>query len=981
MKLERFYENLDILHVGCEENRCYYPVEGVLLSGDDWKFAYYPCVEDVPNTFGEKEFIFEGFGNIAVPSCIQMLGYDQIQYTNVDYPFPYDPPYVPEENPCAAYGKEFYLTKEQTAGKQYLYFEGVDSCFYVWVNGEFVGYSQVSHSSSEFDVTGKVQEGKNILSVLVLKWCDGSYLEDQDKFRFTGIFRDVTLLTRPKQHIRDFRVLTPIDFENDSAKVCVEIESVCGTPEMCARLSRDGIILKEKNIVEGKVEFDVVQPALWNAEQPNLYTLELFVEGETIVQEIGIREISIENAVLMVNRTPIKFKGVNRHDSNPYTGMTVTLDDMIEDLTLMKQHNINAIRTSHYPNAPVFMELCNRMGFYVMDEADVESHGVVHYYGGGYSLTYGMLAQDGRFDTAILDRVQRAVIRDKNQPSVVMWSLGNESGYGPSFEKAGCWVRDYDSTRPRHYERAWAETGGYKNDQSMLDVESRMYPELSWLDNFLETQKEKPLVLCEFLHAMGNGPGGVKEYTERLYRYDNYAGGFVWEWCDHAIYDGMDEQGRPKFLYGGDHGEWPHDANFCVDGMISPDRIPHPALLEYKNGCRPVMAELVDKEQGLIRLYNHMDFTDMDERVSISYEIHCYGERVAEGSIIIPKIPAHESAVIEIPEWDAVRMTKANTWLKLTYSLKQDEGVLKQGHELGFDQIGLGEEQFEALSVETETEIRVEETEKELWIQTGESSAVYSKKTGLFTSIVKHGKEQLAGQMNFQVFRAPTDNERKIREQWSAAGYDRLKARVYTTEWKIVDGTVQISSSLSLGSPIVQPPIHIEETWQIGKDGEMLVKMDVKKEEVFPSLPRFGISFMLATDKMAEVSYYGYGPNESYCDKHEASWIDWFETNAEAMDEEYVKPQENGARFHCSKVQIANFTAESSQPFDFGVSEYGVEELTKKAHRFELESAEGLYVYTDYKQSGVGSASCGPALPEQYQITENEFHWEIKYKF
>ena len=986
MKLESYYENLDVLHVGCENNRCYYVPQGtkgeerkILLSGNDWKFQYYLCPQDVPDSFGESDFVGDQEKEIAVPSCIQMLGYDQIQYTNVDFPFPYDPPYVPGMNPCGAYRKTFYLDEMSVKGKQYLYFEGVDSCFYVWLNGNFVGYSQVSHSSSEFDVTQWVCVGENRLHVLVLKWCDGSYLEDQDKFRFTGIFRDVSLLIRPEDHVHDFRVTTPICWEENKAKVCVTLEEICGTPNVYVVLMDKEQVLGKTEVKDGYAEFEVKEPKLWNAEEPYLYTLSLETEEEKIVQKVGIREITIENAVLLVNRVPVKLKGVNRHDSNPYTGMTVTLDDMLKDLTLMKQHNINAIRTSHYPNAPVFMELCNEMGFYVMDEADVESHGVVHYYGGGYNLTYGMLAQDSRFDKAILDRVQRAVIRDKNQPCVFMWSLGNESGYGPSFEEAGRWVRDYEPTRPRHYERAWAETGGHKNDQSMLDVESRMYPELEWLDDFLENHKEKPLVLCEFLHAMGNGPGSVKDYTDRLYKYDNYAGGFVWEWCDHAVCDGYTEDGTPKFLYGGDHGEWPHDGNFCVDGLISPDRKPHPGLLEYKNGCRPIMAEMVDVTEGVLRLYNRMDFVNIKDRAEVFFEIHRNGVKITDGILQETDIPAHGSGEIHIAGWDAKTMTGENTWLKLTYKLKREEGVLPVGHELGFDQIALGEEVFAISETVKAEQLSICETEKEICVTAQNMTFVFSKLTGLFLSIKKAEKEMLAAPAAFQVFRAPTDNDRKIREEWEAAGYNRLTAKIYETSVREEEGRAVIECSLSLGSPIVQPPLRIKEVWVIGGNGEMTVTVNAVKEEVFPALPRFGLVFPLAMDASVPVSYYGYGPNESYIDKHEASWVDQFETIAKEMHEDYVKPQENGARHHCFRMQVGEFAAESSMPFDFSVSEYSVEELTNKAHRFELEKSGMLYVFTDYKNSGVGSASCGPKLPKQYQISENEIHWVMKY--
>lgn len=581
MKVQNFYENLSTLHVGTMDNRCWYvPKQDgresqILLSGDDWKFAWYPSVEEVPEHFWEKDLEKEGFINMEVPSCWQMKGFGQKQYTNVRYPIPYDPPYAPGENPSGAYVKDFTLTEKEVNERQFLYFEGVDSCFYVWINGEFVGYSQVSHSPSEFEITGKTKAGSNRMAVLVLKWCDGTYLEDQDKLRFSGIFRDVELVLRPQEFVHDFTVQTPVA-EDGSAEVMVRFDRVEGDPEInCTLTDAEGKEIGRAVSNGENIAIPVAAPVLWNAEQPYLYTLTLQAGAETIEQKVGIRWISVEEGKILINGKQVKFRGVNRHDSNPYTGATVTREDVIRDLQLMKESNVNAIRTSHYPNAPYFPELCSEYGFYMIAEADLESHGVGTLYTNDGHDCMGYIAQDDAWAESILDRQKRNVIRDKNQSAVIFWSLGNESGYGGNFEDAGRWVKAYDPTRLLHYEASIYDSAGYHNDVSMLDVMSRMYADTEWVKEYCEDRRmRKPFIQCEFIHAMGNGPGDIHDYMELMYKYDKFCGGFVWEWCDHATWEGKAADGRDIFHYGGDAGEFPHDGNFCMDGLVYPDRRP-----------------------------------------------------------------------------------------------------------------------------------------------------------------------------------------------------------------------------------------------------------------------------------------------------------------------------------------------------------------------------------------------------------------------
>ncbi|MCD8391013.1 MAG: beta-galactosidase, partial [Firmicutes bacterium] len=639
--IEKYFENLKTLHIGTEEPRAYYiPFsDRSAVSKDrresdryidlcgEWKFHYYGSMydvydlDDVPDT-------------VEVPSCWQMMGYDENQYVNSTYPIPFEPPYVPNDNPCAVYVKEFELKK--TDEKYYINFEGVDSCYYLWVNGEFAGYDQVSHCTGEFDITDKLLDGKNKICVLNLKWCDGTYLEDQDKFRMSGIFRDVYILRREKNHIRDF-------FIKAGADGVVTITKDGGGAARYTLLDGENEIASVRSAEGGGVELAVENPRLWTAETPYLYTLLIETESEVIPQKIGFRTVSIEDRVLLLNGSPIKLKGVNRHDSDPVTGYAISRGQLMTDLRLMKEHNINAIRTSHYPNAPWAYELYDEYGFYVCDEADLETHGQTHTIPKGNYCAFSEMAHDERFREAHLDRVKLCVTRDKNRPSVIMWSLGNEAGYGPNFENAGRWVKAYDDTRVTHYEgsrKQFSEYfGNYEYDVSMLDVHSEMYTAPEMIDEyFADGKNKKPFVLCEFAHAMGNGPGGIGEYIDRFYKYDGFAGGFVWEWCDHAVYAG-EENGRKKFLYGGDSGEVIHSDNFCVDGLVSPDRVPHNGLREYKNALRPIKAELKD---GKIALTNTLDFLSASKFAAARYEILKNGEVIAGGDIKMPDIPPRE---------------------------------------------------------------------------------------------------------------------------------------------------------------------------------------------------------------------------------------------------------------------------------------------------------------------------------------------------
>jgi len=1005
VNIEKYYENPSVLHIGTEENRCFYVPEDVdenktvtCLTNKKWKFSYNECIEYVENDFYKVGFEAKDYDEIIVPSGWQMLGYDKVQYSNVKYPFPFDPPFVPDDNPCGAYITDFDIDESEKNKRKYLYFEGVDACFYVWINGELIGYSQVSHSPSEFDITEHVVSGSNRLAVLVLKWCDGSYLEDQDKFRVSGIFRDVWLVVRPnKGHIWDYTITTPIEYDADdnvnSATVVIRCNDIKGEVDKIEIELSDALGNVLSSISSGcadEISIEVYNPKLWNAEQPYLYNLKIKTAYEIISEQVGIRDISIKNGVIYINRKQIKFKGVNRHDSSPYTGATVTIQDVLNDLKLMKQANINAIRTSHYPNAPWFPLLCNEYGFYVIGEADLESHGTSSIYKGSQEETFGLIAQNPDFHDAIIDRSVRNVIRDHNHCCIIMWSLGNEAGHGKNIEDAGRWVQDYDSTRLVHYEGVKWQTGGHINDASMLDVESQMYASTEWIDNYFSDNdsnvncSKKPLIQCEFIHAMGNGPGDIEDYMQQLYKYDGFCGAFVWEWVDHAVYGGDTSDGKKKFLYGGDNNEFPHDGNFCVDGLLFPDRRPHIGYYEWKNAIRPVRAEIIDMNKGIVRLFNKMDFYNTKEYLYITYEIKCFGKTLKSGVIKDTSIKAHESEDITL---DVNNANGDGCYLKLTYFKKESDRLVEKDFELGFDQLKLFNDKddsnagkiFGLTGSSINMKPEVVEMQKSFIIKTGYLMVEFGKKTGTPLSIMKNGEKYIDTPVKLNVYRAPIDNDATINIEWEKAGYNRITTKVYSCNVEADGDSVTVICNMSVAAIFVQPFLRIKAEWIFGSDHSIVVKMHVIKNMDFPYLPRFGLEFRLPKSDGKTVEYYGYGPSESYIDKHLSSYVDLFCMSAKQMDEEYIRPQENGNRYLCRYLKTGSFAAVSDTPFDIHVSNYASEELINKKHNYELVESDGTICCTDYMMSGVGSNSCGPALLEKYRLDDREFDWEMKY--
>ena len=1004
MIVPRYYENLSVLHENTMPARAYYiPASGrmdnlvehreesdrmQLLNGT-WKFQYFNSIYDIQDSFFEKNYDIENFDEIQVPSVWQMAGYDTHQYTNIRYPFPFDPPYVPQDIPCGAYVHTFEYSRDEKAPKSFLNFEGVDSCFYVWINGSYIGYSQVSHMTSEFDVTDVLQDGTNTVAVLVMKWCDGSYLEDQDKFRMSGIFRDVYILKRPKQAISDYHIKTRI--EDMLAKVEIEMKFYSPLNVKISIEDRNGAVVALGSIAEeGTAVLEIASPELWNTENPYLYKLILETENEVIVDHIALRKIEIKDQVIYLNGQKIKFRGVNRHDSDPVTGFTINLEQITTDLTLMKQHNFNAIRSSHYPNAPFFYEMCDKYGFMVIDEADIEAHGPFMIYRkedtdyNRFKRWNEKIADDPVWEEAIVDRVKLMVERDKNRFCIVMWSMGNESAYGCNFEKALEWTKNFDPDRITQYESARYRNYDETYDYSNLDVYSRMYPALSEIQEYLDKDGSKPFLLVEYCHSMGNGPGDFEDYFQMIQDNDKMCGGFVWEWCDHAIAHGTAENGKTIYAYGGDHGEEIHDGNFCMDGLVYPDRTVHTGLLEYKNVYRPARVISYNKESGELVLHNYMDFDDLKDYVKISYELTQDGLVISKGILsefsMAPHGEGKTNLKINVPE-------NGKCYLKLIYHLKKELPLLDEDHILGFDEIEVSKEDTKCKLAEkwipktvVDSELQVNENDTQIHIKGREFAYTIDKRTALFTEMKFAGREYLNHPMELNIWRAPTDNDMYIKSEWKKAHYDKAYTRAYTTE--VVQGKhgVKITSHASVVAETVQKILDVTITWKIEAAGKIDADIAVTKDDEFPDLPRFGVRMFL-DKKLSAVRYFGMGPQESYCDKHQAASHGLYQADVGDLHEDYIRPQENGSHYDCEYVELNNsrygIVASAEKAFSFNASYYTQEELEKKTHNYELIESDSVVFCVDYALNGIGSNSCGPVVLEQYRFDDVLFRFQF----
>ena len=980
---EKHWENPKVPSLGAEEPRAYFiPYQDVetartrerqksdsfeLLNGN-WKFSYYSRAEEVPNEFYSEGFA-DDWDEVFVPSTWQTTGVEAPHYTNLQYPIPCDPPYVPDENPASCYVREFYLPVGWEEKEIFLTFEGVNSCYYLWVNGTFSGFSKGSRLAREFHVTELLHPGKNTVAVMVLKWCDGTYMEDQDLWRFTGIFRDVYLLSRDKERVRDFFVKTPIDKDRQKAKVTVMIDTV-GKPEVSAILrSPEGeVIGKKSHTGSGTIEFSVKEPALWSAETPVLYELILKSGSEVILQKVGIRSVEVDGNVFKINGRAVKLKGVNRHDSHGELGPAVPLSSMVEDLLLMKRFNVNTLRTSHYPNNPRFVELLDEYGFYCVLENDMESHGM------GCVGDLHKLGRLPEWKEAFLDRIRRTVERDKNHPSVIIWSMGNESGYGKNHIEIAKWTKKRDDTRLTHFESASFVYKG-DTDTRYLDMESRMYAWPKEVRAYGQKKTPKPLFLCEYSHAMGNGPGDLKEYWDLFYKYKNLMGGCVWEWNDHGIKIG-EKDGKPMYAYGGDFGDQPNDKNFCIDGLISPDRKPHVGLYELKYVIQPVRVSPVDLKEGKIRIENLYDFTDLSHLL-MKWKVTRGGKTVKSGTSDLPHIAPHGSRRVELPYTLPPKDTE-EYFLDIDFVLFADTFYAPLGHSVAFRQFALPVKKEEKEKKESRYPLTYEMDEKILYITGQDFSYEISLLSGYITQIKKKGVLLSDAPMTFEVWRAPTDNDMWVKDTWEKRGFDKLQTKTYEVKvTKTTPEEVVVTAAMALSGYIYYPYAYVDITYTFRRSGEVAISYRGKKGEDVSYFPRFGMRIQMESG-FESVRYMGYGPYESYIDKKNASRVGVYQDTVDGLFTDYVFPQENGSHTGTRFLEVTNpygigLRAESEETFSFNASHFTPMDLTEADHNWKLEKREETYLSIDCKMSGVGSNSCGPMLPERYQTNEKEF--------
>ena len=963
-----------------------------------WAFHFAERPAAVPPGCAEEAFDASGWDQIPVPSCWQMHGYGIPHYTNIQYPFPCDPPRVPAENATGCYRRTFTLPAAWSGQRVHLRFEGVDSAFHVHVNGREVGYSQGSRLPAEFDVTECLHPGDNVVAVRVYRWSAASYIEDQDMWWLSGIFRDVYLLARPAQHLYDVAVSTDLADDLRSAQVRVAAviwghgapwSGTCRArlldPEGREVAREDAAVQVLPPEAGGRAEapvelvLSVSDPRLWSAEEPHLYTLAVALrdaqgrEREVVVQRVGLRQVAIRDGLLCLNGRRILFRGVNRHEHHPDLGRTLPLEHMVRDIVLMKQHNINAVRTSHYPDDPRFYDLCDRYGLYVIDEADLECHGM------DASGDISRISDDPAWTDAYVDRVERMVGRDKNHPAVILWSLGNESGFGRNHVAMADWVHAHDPSRPVHYEG--------DRDAQVADVFSTMYTSVEALVGLGQrTDLPKPHILCEYAHAMGNGPGGLSEYQAAFSTYRRLQGGFVWEWMDHGIRHRTDA-GVEDFAYGGDFGDEPNDGNFVIDGLVSPDRVPSPGLIEFKKVIEPVRIEAVDLRAGRIRVHNLYDFRSLDH-LRLSWTLEQEGRIVAAGADDVRGIAAGASAerVLDLGQLPPLR---SPTYLTVSLALDQDMEWARRGHEVAWAQFPweVAAAGRAPVGPWAGDHVTWAEEGRALVVHAGGSRLAFDRDSGRLRSWTHAGVQLLGIGPALDFWRAPTDNDiRGALREWRRARVAQLGERVDGVTWSEEDGgrALQVVVRGRIAPPSLAWGIDCTYRYTVMPDGGVGVEVEGKPtgERVPATLPRVGLVLTLPGG-LDQVAWFGRGPGESYPDSLRASRFGLFRRTVDDLYFPYVFPQENGNR---SDVSWATFShplghglrVAGAPRFNFSAHRFTAHDLAASRHAGELTARHEISLHLDLAQHGLGSASCGPDVLPEYQLRTAPFAFTVR---
>lgn len=954
----------------CEEKIKY-------LNGE-WSFNYSEHIAYAPDGFEEENYDVSEWGKITVPSCWQLCGYGRKHYSNVRFPYPADPPYVPQESGVGCYKREFTVPEEWEDEKIYLTFEGVRSSFFVWVNGVSLGFGQGSHTRNRYDITKAVKKGINTVALKVYQLSHTSYLEDQDMWRLNGIFRDVYISSQIKEGLSDIFIKT--DLINDYNDGVLRCEMTFDNPGGKAELTlcKDGseIFRAVKECThELTVEETVKDCKKWTAETPELYELTVTVRTndgriEYYNFNVGFRKIEIKNQMLLINGKQIKIKGVNHHDFTPESGYALTKEEIERDLVLMKRNNFNAVRCSHYPPHPYMLDLCDKYGLYVIDEADLECHGFI-------SLgKWEWISDSPEWTDLYIDRMERMVERDKNHTSIIIWSLGNEAGDGKNHRLMSEWVKKRDSSRPVHYESA--------TNADYVDMPSGMYETLAECEREAKLDDPRPFIQCEYAHSMGNGPGSAHDYWDLYYKYDRLIGGCIWEWADHGMKE-INDKGEIVYRYGGDYGDWPNDFNYCCDGLNFPDRKPHTGLEHFKNVMSPIRIEC---EEGKIYLINRYDFLDTS-CLNIKWSVISEGEEIKDGVMKVSILP-HERAELEMPYYP--NRDGLEYFINLRFCLARKTAWAEKGFELGHAQVWVSGGWVNENP--SGGEVTVEEDKLNITVKGGDFSVVISKVTGRIENFEKCNTQLLDKGPQMNIYWPTTDNDWNcgigFTKMWKDAGINHIEH--YTEDvfvHKKCSDKVVIKVKSKLATPYLMPIYRIEYTYTVYGDGSVEVKTDAKYSKVtfkseLEALPKIGLVTMIKED-CNNVEWYGAGPMESYPDKNDAAMIGKYNMKVDDLFEHHIRPQENGNRADIRYVKLTDKKGRGlyitgDEHFNFNARYYTDKEMCEKQHDDELVKSGSVVLHTDYKVSGVGSASCGPKPEEKYLVKPADASFTIRFK-
>ncbi|WP_168205241.1 glycoside hydrolase family 2 TIM barrel-domain containing protein [Bythopirellula goksoeyrii] len=1013
------------------------------LNGD-WKFHWVPKQEERPVDFHSSEFDDSDWPTIPIPSNWELHGYGTPIYISAGYPFRVDPPRVTSEpdpkytsfderSPVGSYRREFTLPKEWDDRRVFLHFAGVDSAFYVWVNGHEVGYSQGSRTPAEFEITSWLRAGRNQIAVQVYRWCDGSYLEDQDMWRLSGIYRDVFVYSTAAVRISDFAVRTELDSDYENATLSIKPEiDISGSETLegwtlhaqlydgvsqqvfdvpmkhnataIANRDFDAGILNERTPQRGLAKFGwleakIQNPDKWTAESPNLYRLVLSLKDprglvvEAIGCDVGFRKIEIHDGQLLVNGQPVRLRGVNRHEHQPESGHTVSFSSMVQDIQLMKRANINAVRTSHYPNDPRWYELCNRYGLYVMDEANIETHGV-----------RGLLASDPRWSQAFLDRAIRMAERDKNHPSVICWSMGNESGYGPNFAAISGWLHAFDPTRPVHYEGAQSSP----TDPKTVDIVSRFYPRVqqAYLQPPLPNGKQqeraenarweellplaksstdgRPVLMSEYCHAMGNAVGNLAQYWEEIYSHPQLLGGFIWDWADQGLYR-KDPSGGEFIAYGGDFGDYPNLKAFCLNGIVFADRSLTPKYYEMKKIYQPVSFSPMrfSPHETTVRLLNRFAHTNL-QQFELRWKLFSGGNGLQSGSLDPVNLDPGKEAILTIP-FSEVGILPAgeSLFLRISFHSREKTQWADPGHEFAWEQFPFPVEHAPALQVSTSNlaKLSVIESADEIVVSGKDFAAKFDRNQGKLASLRYGEKEILATEASktshsfAQYFRAPTDNDRGfgkwLAKNWELAG---LAAPVCSVEFCDISesdtGNVMVTtrSNYKFHDGSYQ---HVSQ-WLVQRDGTLELENTFTPEGSLPPLPRVGVVLQLSSE-LEKLHWFGHGPHENYVDRKDSCPLGLWSSTVSHQYVPYPRPQETGNKEGIRWLALTDdagsgIVVVADEPFAASALHFTVNDLASASHAYQLQPRSEVILSLDARQCGLGNSSCGPGVLKRFAV-------------